>query len=72
MLVGELETWIAQHKAGEKLPSSREITRSYSVSPVTVRNAIHELATRGLVEVRVGVGVFVRHRQQLPRADFSW
>ena len=71
-LARELELWIAKHLPGDKLPSSRELVRQFSVSPVTVRNAIRDLSVRGLVDVRVGVGVFVRHRVQIEPADFNW
>ena len=70
-MLNELEIWISQHKAGDKVPTSRELMERYSVSPVTVRNAIRELTTRGLVDVQVGVGTFIRRRSTIT-ADYSW
>ena len=47
-------------KAGEKLPSTREIARRFCIHQNTVSNAYRELAERGLVEFKRGSGVYVR------------
>jgi len=47
-------------KEGEKLPSERELAESYRVSRTVVREAIRILQTRGLLEVRQGIGSIVR------------
>lgn len=47
-------------KAGEKLPSIREIARRFCIHQNTVSNAYRELAERGLVEFKRGSGVYVR------------
>ncbi|WP_420140032.1 FadR/GntR family transcriptional regulator [Sphingomonas sp.] len=48
------------YKVGDRLPSERELSLSYDVSRPTIREAIIALEVDGLVEVRVGSGVYVR------------
>jgi DNA-binding FadR family transcriptional regulator len=47
------------YKVGERLPGERELAQLYEVSRPTVREAIIALEIDGLVEVRVGSGVYV-------------
>jgi DNA-binding FadR family transcriptional regulator len=47
---------------GQRLPSERELAQTYSVSRPTVREAIIALELDGLVEVRLGSGVYVTAR----------
>ena len=47
-------------KAGEKLPSTREIARRFCIHQNTVSNAYRELAERSLVEFKRRSGVYVR------------
>ena len=49
-----------QHVVGQRLPSERDLAQAYSVSRPTIREAIIALELDGLVEVRVGSGVYVR------------
>jgi GntR family transcriptional regulator len=49
-------------KPGMALPTEDELSRDYRVSRVTVRRALGELATAGLIERRQGSGTFVRDR----------
>ena len=53
MLTGKL-------KEGEKLPSERELCELFGVSRTVVRESIRTLRTKGLVEVRPGIGSIVR------------
>ena len=46
-------------KAGEALPSVRQIAAEYQLNPITVSRAYQELADEGLVEKRRGLGMFV-------------
>ncbi len=49
---------------GRQLPSERDLAQNLGVSRPTVREALIALEVAGLVEVRVGVGAFVRPREQ--------
>lgn len=46
-------------KPGDRLPAERELAQTYDVSRPTLREAIIALEIDGLVEVRVGSGVYV-------------
>ncbi|HEX8141387.1 MAG TPA: GntR family transcriptional regulator [Pyrinomonadaceae bacterium] len=46
--------------SGERLPSTRELARRFSIHANTVSAAYRELARRGWVEFRKGSGVYVR------------
>ena len=46
---------------GDKLPSEEELATSYSVSRMTIRQAITGLVEEGKLHRRRGVGTFVRH-----------
>ena len=46
-------------KAGESLPSVRQIAADYQLNPITVSRAYQELADELLVEKRRGLGMYV-------------
>jgi len=46
---------------GDRLPSERQIADDLGASRMTARQALKSLEKRGLVETRVGRGVFVAH-----------
>lgn len=46
-------------ETGQKLPSEREMSAQYEVSRAVVREAIKVLNEKGLVEVKVGKGIYV-------------
>jgi GntR family transcriptional repressor for pyruvate dehydrogenase complex len=54
------------HAVGDRLPAERELAAAYAVSRPTMREAIIALELDGLVEVRMGSGVYVL--QPRPRA----
>lgn len=61
-------------KPGEKLPSTRELARRFQIHPNTVSAAYRELAAQGLLEIRLGSGVYIRentleNRQSLLELD---
>ena len=52
-----------QYRKGDRLPAERDLAAQYDVSRPTVREAIIALEIDGLVEVRVGSGVYVAERK---------
>ena len=46
-------------KAGDQLPSERELAETFKVSRASVREALRALETQGLVVSRTGTGTFV-------------
>ncbi len=51
-----------QYEVGRRLPSERDLAQAYAVSRPTIREAIIALELDGLVEVRLGSGVYVTAR----------
>lgn len=52
-----------EHRIGNRLPSERDLAQVFGVSRPTIREAIIALELDGLVEVRMGSGVYVRSRR---------
>ena len=54
-------TEIAQgdYRPGDQLPTEDALLERFQVSRITVRRAIQNLVTRGLLEIRRGLGTFV-------------
>jgi len=46
--------------AGDQLPTAKEVVEATAINPNTVLKAYRELEHEGLVEMRRGVGTFVR------------
>ena len=55
---------------GDKLPNEPELSKKMQVSRTTLREALRILSTRGLVEVRRGVGTFVTESRSV-HADYD-
>ena len=58
-----------EFELGARLPSERELAQAFDVSRPTVREAIFALELDGLVEVRMGSGVYVAAPPRGERAD---
>ena len=48
-----------EFKPGDRLPSERDLSQQFNVSRASVREALIALEIDGLVDVRIGLGVFV-------------
>lgn len=48
-------------KVGSKIASERALGEELGVSRMTVRQALHHLTRRGMLEARVGQGTFITH-----------
>lgn len=59
------------YRAGERMPSERELCVLCGVSRTVLREAQRELIRAGFVEVRHGVGTYVRSRQDLQQTALS-
>ncbi|MCB8838350.1 GntR family transcriptional regulator [Aurantimonas sp. VKM B-3413] len=70
-LKGLIEYGIAcgELKAGEALPSVRELAERISVAPMTVSQVYRELKTEGLIEARPGSGTFIANSSQARMAS---
>ena len=76
-MLRELEAAAEAGRAGDRLPSVRELMRRHGAGPQTVQRAVHVLARRGVVEARPGQGTFVAEtRVAAPRdqraPDHAW
>jgi GntR family transcriptional regulator len=49
-----------EYRPGDQLPTEDELLQRFQVSRITVRRAIQNLVSRGLLEIRRGLGTFVR------------
>jgi len=58
-----------EYRPGARLPPERDLAKQLGVSRPSVREALIALEVGGLVEVRIGSGVYVLDRQPLPPAD---
>ena len=58
----------AELRAGDALPSVRQLAARLRVNPATVVQAYRDLETEGFVEMRQGAGTFVRDVQPDKRA----
>jgi GntR family transcriptional regulator len=65
LLYSRVETVLASEiidgdlKVGDQLPTEDSLIARFGVSRITVRRAIQNLVSRGLVEIRRGKGTFV-------------
>jgi DNA-binding FadR family transcriptional regulator len=67
----EIKAYILQHglKAGDPMPSEVSLAAQLGVSRNSVREAVRVLATFGLIEARVGSGLFVSRLALAPILD---
>ena len=54
------------YKAGDKLPTEKELCESTGAGRNTVREALKILASRNVLEIRQGAGTFVFEKQGIP------
>ncbi|WP_345433176.1 PLP-dependent aminotransferase family protein [Actinoallomurus vinaceus] len=74
-LAAILRAEIAAFAPGDRLPSSRDLTKRHAVGPATVARAIALLAAEGTVVTRPGSGTYVAARRPQANtrpADTSW
>lgn len=47
-------------KIGEKLPNERDLSKTYGVSRIPIREALRSLRQMGIIETKHGIGTFVK------------
>ncbi len=60
-----------RYSPGEKLPSEDQLAQEFSVSRVTLREALRVLEDDGVIVRRHGSGTFVRDKRAVPIQDLS-
>lgn len=60
-----------QYPPGARLPSIRELAKTYGISPQTVQNALRELRNEGLVVSQQGRALFVRDPERVASVESS-
>jgi GntR family transcriptional repressor for pyruvate dehydrogenase complex len=58
-IVDQLMAYVSELKPGDRIPAERQLIRQLGVSRSSMREALRVLASRGLIEVREGLGTFV-------------
>jgi len=62
-----------EYKSGDALPSARALAAELGVSDITVKRALRDLQTAGVLRSVQGLGTFVRERRRFIRdLDFSF
>lgn len=62
-----------QIRAGDKLPSERQLIESFRVSRASIREALSALEMMGLLEIRTGEGAYIRqHQTDSMAASLTW
>ena len=51
-------------KAGDRLPTMRELAQTFSVATPTIREALRRLQATGVVDIRHGSGIYVQRTNQ--------
>jgi GntR family transcriptional regulator len=60
-----------RYSPGEKLPSEEQLAREFSVSRITLREALRVLEDDGAIIRRHGAGTFVRDKKAVPIQNLS-
>jgi GntR family transcriptional regulator len=56
------EIALGEYRPGDQLPTEDELLQRFQVSRITVRRAIQHLVSRGLFEIRRGLGTLFSRR----------
>lgn len=54
---------------GDKLPNENELSEELHISRTTLREAIRILVTNGIVEIKRGLGTFVKEQLEMDRSE---
>jgi GntR family transcriptional regulator len=70
VLEAEIRSGLLGH--GERLQSENQLVERFSVSRNTVRRGLEELASRGLITTRIGIGSFVTYNGHTINDAVGW
>ena len=70
-VVNQLKTMIKDEKLkhNQRLPSERELAQRLGIGRTSVREALRVLEVEGLIEIRLGIGTFVKDRSSFLAFD---
>lgn len=71
-IAGMLQQQALLMRTGDKLPSVRELSKTYGASPVTITQAITTLSALGVVRAEPGRGTFVSGAGKPAESDYAW
>ncbi|MEV6237912.1 PLP-dependent aminotransferase family protein [Lentzea sp. NPDC051838] len=71
-VIEDLRATALEGRAGDRMPSVRDLMSKHKASPSTVQQAIQHLAAQGLVEVRPGRGSYIAQKTKVTNQDLSW
>jgi GntR family transcriptional repressor for pyruvate dehydrogenase complex len=57
----ELKVLSGELRPGDRLPSERELAEKFGISRTAVREAVKALQEKGLVDIQIGRGTFIKH-----------
>ena len=63
-IVDQLMAYVSELKPGDRIPAERQLIRQLGVSRSSMREALRVLTSRGLLEVREGLGTFVAQNHE--------
>ena len=71
IIKNKIEEQISQgiYKENDKIPSENELCRAFASSRITVRKALDELVTTGVLYRQQGIGTFVKPQTVEASAD---
>lgn len=70
LVLQQLLTFIEGQEPGDRLPSERALSEKFSVSRVSLREALRSLESMGRIEIRRNSGSFVREPLSNPMTDY--